>query len=829
MNNHLFHRLLISGAVCVTVIVSSLTGRAAGPVLGNPVLFVTQVPIPNEINDNTVTNVFLSAASGMGNHLPDTTHAGRGGALWIRYPDGTLKNLTLAAGFGVSGAAQHTNGIAVRQPFMHWSGTKAVFSMVVGAPRFAGDSAPFFWQLYEVTNFLSSNAIPVITKVSNQPTNFNNVAPCYGTDDHIIFTSDRPRDGSLHLYPQLDEYNEYPTVTGLWSLDPVAGKLNMLNHTPSGVFSPFVDSFGRLLFIRWDHLVQDRNATDDRLNRATNGTFNYADESANSAFNLNDRSEFFPEPRTYDATNVAALKVNGNAFNLFFPWQLTEDGTDEEVVNHMGRHDLQNHITTSFTNDPSLIALTNSLGRFNTNWLNNFFNIREDPLTPGMYYGIDSPDFGTHASGQILALYAPPSLNPSLCYLTYITAKANNGPNAAGAYRNPLPMSDGKLVAIYTTATQVDANIGTSSSPLSRYDFRLKTLQKAGTLWQQNQLLTPGFTNTFTYWSGNTLVTYSGGLWEMDPVEVKPQTRPARISSTIQDVEQQVFDEEGVDVNMMRNFLKANNLALVVSHNVTRRDGADKQQPYNLRIAGTTNLTVGTNNGKIYDLAAIQFLQADQRRGYTAGTTTPVPGRRVLPTPLHDPGADNVPNPTGPAGSVKLGDDGSFAALVPARRAMTWQLMGTNGESVVKERYWVTFAPGEIRTCKNCHGINTADQAGNPAPNNKPQALRDLLQWWKTENTPKVAVQNVSGNNYLGVTFKRRPGVTNLTHSVEVSSDLLNWTTGLTYSGSNAITVAPITTELMRSGSPTETIQVMDNQPISPGSSRFMRVKVSAP
>lgn len=44
---------------------------------------------------------------------------------------------------------------------------------------------------------------------------FNNVAPLYGTDERILFTSDRPRSGEVHLYPQLDEYEEAPTVTGL--------------------------------------------------------------------------------------------------------------------------------------------------------------------------------------------------------------------------------------------------------------------------------------------------------------------------------------------------------------------------------------------------------------------------------------------------------------------------------------------------------------------------------------------------------------------------------------------------------------------------------------
>ena len=46
----------------------------------------------------------------------------------------------------------------------------------------------------------------MITKVPNQPANYNNISPIYGTDDRIIFVSDRPRNGASHLYPQLDEY-----------------------------------------------------------------------------------------------------------------------------------------------------------------------------------------------------------------------------------------------------------------------------------------------------------------------------------------------------------------------------------------------------------------------------------------------------------------------------------------------------------------------------------------------------------------------------------------------------------------------------------------------
>src|SRR3954467_9281647 len=83
--------------------------------LPNPILFVTQVPVPGD---------FTSIASVFGNHQATLDSVARGGDLYIRYPDGTLKNLTRAAGYGKPGS-QSGSGIAVRQPSVHWSGTKA--------------------------------------------------------------------------------------------------------------------------------------------------------------------------------------------------------------------------------------------------------------------------------------------------------------------------------------------------------------------------------------------------------------------------------------------------------------------------------------------------------------------------------------------------------------------------------------------------------------------------------------------------------------------------------------------------------------------------------
>ena len=62
--------------------------------------------------------------------------------------------------------------------------------MVVGAAKAQYDYATVsYWHLYETTNFTDPASVAIITKVPNQPTNFNSVAPIYGTDDHIIFAS----------------------------------------------------------------------------------------------------------------------------------------------------------------------------------------------------------------------------------------------------------------------------------------------------------------------------------------------------------------------------------------------------------------------------------------------------------------------------------------------------------------------------------------------------------------------------------------------------------------------------------------------------------------
>jgi hypothetical protein len=717
---------------------------AAGPTLPYPILFVTQVPVPADFT--TIGSVF-------GNHRGDLDSVARGGDLWIRYPDGALKNLTAAAGYGSSDLSgfQGANAIAVRDPSVYWDGTKALFSMVVGAPAQSGQLAEYYWQIYEIRN-LGQAQTPVIAKVPNQPANFNNISPIYGTDDRIIFTSDRPRNGARHLYPQLDEYELAPTNSGLWSLNPSNGNLFQLDHAPSGDFTPIVDSFGRVIFTRWDHLQRDQEADIDvgaiaQGQPPVYGTFNYSDESAAATYQYNQRAEVFPEPRPGRDDLLDGTNLSGHTFNFFFPWQALEDGSEAETLNHVGRQEFDIYAEPSFTDDPNLSYLAPANGQVNQYSLRadgGLLQIKEDPLNPGRYYSTYAREFGTHAAGQILSISGAPTLNGDQVALTPVThpdtASASDNPSAnhSGLYRDPLPLSDGTLIAAHTAETRGDSNVGTATSPASRYDFRLKTLVVGANGHRiAGQPLTAGIVKTVSYWDPYTKITQAGPLWELNPVEVRARPRPARLTAAIPAPEQSVFASAGVDPAQFKAYLAQHNLAVVVSRNVTTRDDGERQQPFNLRVLGGVQTTGA--GGKIYDVAYMQFFQADLLRGagLTSPSATPEPGRRVLGQPMHDPAArsHNIASPATLPGSVAIARDGSMAAFVPARRAMSWQMTDSAGVPVVRERLWVTFQPGEVRVCASCHGVNQKDQAGHAPPVNPPQAFQELLRLWKLQQS----------------------------------------------------------------------------------------------
>ena len=711
-------------------------GTANG--LPNPILFVTQVPIPDDFA--TIGSVFANHRAGLG-------EVGRGGDLYVLYPDGTRCNLTREGGFGMAGM-QADDAIAVRDPAVSFDGTKAIFSMVVGAAGSQFEVNDYYWQLYEITGLAQGEAV-TITPVANQPADFNNIMPTYAPDGSIIFVSDRPRNGQRHLYPQLDEYESTPTPTGLWKLSP-SGDLTLLGHSPSGSFDPFVDSYGRVIFTRWDHLQRDQQADADDAAPGTFDTFDFADESAGAATTSN-RVEVFPEPRN-QRDDLLTEREQGHNINHFFPWEVNQDGTEEETLNHIGRHELHDYFDRAFNDDGNLQEFIDEVsGRTNPNSAFNTLQIAEDPTTPGRYYATEAPEFQTHAAGQIFVINAPLGMSADDIVVDYITHPAtgtvvddNATPPAdhSGHYREPLPLSDGNVLVVHTAETREANNDGTRANPDPRYDFQLKLLGDAGNgFMAAGASLTGGINATVSYFDPDVLVSYSGPMWELNPVEVRLRSvPPVRTERALAAPEQAVFDDAVVDPEAFRQYLRDNNLAVMVARNVTSRDDADEQQPYNLQVPG--GVVSNATGGIVYDVTDMQYVQGDQVRGI-GGLGASAGGRRVLARFLHDPNvvAANPENPGGPVGSVPVFADGSVAAFMPVRRAMAWQLTAPDETPVVRERFWITFQPGEIRVCDGCHGVNDVNHLGEGPAQNESQALAALLQHWK-ENLNTVLFRN---------------------------------------------------------------------------------------
>ncbi len=718
--------------------------------LPNPIVFCTQVPQPTD---------FTTIMSTFGNHLGSTFSAPRGGDLYIKYPDGTLKNLTLAAGLGQAGL-QGANSIAVRDPAVHWNGTKIVFSMVKGSAINQYQVLEHFWQIYEITG-LGKNETPVVTLVPNQPNNYNNIQPIYGTDDRIIFTSDMPLKGLPHLYPQHDEYESSPTVSGIWKLDPtactMASGLQMLTHAPSGDFTPSIDHNGRLIFTRWDHLKRDQQADGDIMGIRNDGTFNYSNESATALKNnILPDIEVFPEPRAI-RTDLTSLpqwaNTNPQDLNVFNPWMMNEDGSDLEMLNHLGRHDMGNYMTQNFTNDPNL---TDFYSPITPNPIRGMFHIKESPVTPGVYYGIDAMEFSTHGSGMVVKVTAPVGRHPEQVTFDYITHPSTRfvspvpDPNHSGMYRNPTPLTNGNILVSHSPEINEDRNIGTVTNPISRYNFRIRVLEPAGNyMAASNTALSggAGITKSVSWWSPDQLISYNGVLWEYSPVEVYVRPRPVTPTLAKEDVEpseQDLFAAAGVNLSAFRKFLRRNELSVLAIRDVTSRDDQDRQQPFNLKVAGTNHQTINPNfPNTIYEVKHLQFLQNDLLRGI-GGINTPKPGRRGIPQFLHDSTAILYnPPTTGAQGSTNIHADGSAAMIVPAKRALTWQLTDVNNKGIVRERLWLSTKPGEIRTCTSCHGESTLNQAGQPSPSNVPQALTTLLNHAKTIDSDNDGVKDI--------------------------------------------------------------------------------------
>lgn len=435
-------------------------------------------------------------------------------------------------------------------------------------------------------------------------------------------------------------------------------------------------------------------------------------------------------------------------FNHFLPWQIRQDGLQCETYRHTGLHENGGFIEKALRDDPLIETIETTTVRIPDGFFLN--QVHDDTETGNeIVTGVVAPEFGTHKAGRILQFIDTQSVSKPALHENGDAVEyrfLTDPDDFSVLYRDPIYLSDGRLIAAVADNPEGD------DRSFEAFDFRLFVLEKnpaTGFHEPATPLLQDRIEKSFAFWvenGGLGLQEFNGPMWEFEVQEIIERTDPGVPSAPVTEApELAAFAAAGVDPVDFHNYLEANNLAAIVVRNATSRDEADITQPFNLVVKlpdGTEGeQTVRTDfnplTSQLYPITYLQLMRGDYLRGYEAraefesGNLVDDGGRRVLPNSLDMTGklAHNLDVEAGALpGSVPVQADGSIAALVPAHRALTWQTTDDDGDPVVRERYWLTFQPGEVRVCASCHGVNDRGQDGNTKPDNTPLALQLLLE-----------------------------------------------------------------------------------------------------
>jgi hypothetical protein len=113
-------------------------------------------------------------------------------------------------------------------------------------------------------------------------------------------------------------------------------------------------------------------------------------------------------------------------------------------------------------------------------------------------------------------------------------------------------------------------------------------------------------------------------------------------------------------------------------------------------------------------------------------------------------------------------------------------------------------------------GADTARPAGDGVPNLIKYALGlDPFTPAAGSELPAESIVTDSGQRYLALTVNRTAQATDITYIVEVSGDLMTWTSGPPFT----VTISNVSTQLI----------VRDNTPVGTAIARFIRLHVSDP
>ena len=238
----------------------------------------------------------------------------------IRYPDGSLRFLTqgpataAAAGRTRSPCASRACTGAGRRRSSRWSSARRRSSTRSGpttgrSTRSAGSARA---RPRRSARSRTSRPATTTSRRSTRPTVASSSPP----------TARRP--ARAHHYPQLDEYESAPTVAG----HLVARRGERGAHAARALAEGRLLALARLVRPRDLHQVGPSAARSAgrRRARSTYGAFNYATERAPRRWPTTPRSS------PSRAASRPGATAHGHTINVFFPWQMNEDGTGLETL-----------------------------------------------------------------------------------------------------------------------------------------------------------------------------------------------------------------------------------------------------------------------------------------------------------------------------------------------------------------------------------------------------------------------------------------------------------------------------------------------------------------
>ena len=413
-----------------------------------------------------------------------------------------------------------------------------------------------------------------------------------------------------------------------------------------------------MIFTRWDHLQRDQQADADVDGDGLRHVRLRRRESANAA-RLNQRVEVFPEPRSSRTDLLAGTNLEGTEHQPLLP-------VGDQRRRHRGG-DAQSH-------RPSRAARLLQPQHQRRRTRHRVHRRRpqrpdepeRDPESLPAPRGSDARRAATSAPTRRSSRRTPRDRSsassrsrrargsdPGHVRHRTLDARCTRG-DAGGGSQRPLSRS--------AAAVGRDAARGPhrrdargpqrrhARATTSRYAFRIKTLaQQNGTYVAGDAAHVRASRPRSRYWDPDVLVSWSGTLWELNPVEVRarPRPRPACVAAR---------GARGADLPRRRRRSGAlpqrprraqpRPRRQPQRHRARRRRQAAAVQPARGTPAASSD-DRATANGKIYDVALLQFFQADQLRGI-GGTASPRAGRRVLARAMHDPAVKNPPTPTRP-------------------------------------------------------------------------------------------------------------------------------------------------------------------------------------